>query len=1008
MRKKVKKAVSGLLAGAVCLSAVYSGHAVYAEGNEFITSPTSDQTGVIITGITDAAVHDGTVTIPDELNGTPVKSLGDKNVNHSFLNGKDVETLTLGKNVTGMTLYALYDTPGLKKIELAEGSPFTTNGDGVALLAGGGSTLIKLCPEAVDDYTVPNSVKSIWNMDHMNLDSLDLGNTTELRKLALAGTEVGTLTVRDPKSSSGAGTEILYGTTVHAFNADNSTVYETDGRALWTKDDKELVKVAAGTDFDETYFEQFSDVSPYAFNSVPEYLKIAGSLPESVTKNKVFSFYSQNDAVFVVNGEVGFCYNHDKAVPDSVGGVTDYSKDVDATKYDQIRALMYAGVPVDGTGLFEKTFGVSYEDAVSSQEVMEHGDAALNTVSALVYHIIDKTEPETIRGTGYGPFDADKVAQYRSQLLKAVEHYKDYNFEPDFSVDGNTVTFHRNGNGYESDPFTVHTVNASGEVADQYVYTINVTSDKISCKDGGNTFRTGEEVVLVADEKPEQITFSYNEPSLKYYKKTNNNVQDVLASAVREKDAALQVDVVVEDLLISKQDAATNKELPGASLKLTKDGKTVDEWVSTNTPHKINNPEDGTYELTEITAPDGYEVAEKIIFTVKNGTVEGGKITMYDQPLSKGIKISKQDVTTGKELPGATLTITKDGEVVETWQSSDTPREFTLPDGEYTLTEVTAPDGYEVAEKITFAIKDGKLADGSDKVVMYDQPTGGSVKISKVSATTGEELPGATLVLKDAKGDVVDEWVSGDTVHVITGIADGMYTLTEKRAPKGYEVAESIEFEVKNGEAVGGTVVMEDRESEATPSEPEKPDKPEKPATPSEPEKPSTPDTPTTPDTPSKPSGGHSHSSGGGGGHSPRSVTTDWYIDVSKQDITSKTELPGAQLTITKNGTVVESWVSTTEPHKIKNLTDGEYILTEITAPDGYEVAESIPFTIVNKVLKDGSKTVVMYDAPKPAPAPVPTDTPLPKTGGTAAAAVFTAASILCMILFYKRKRMAL
>ena len=76
----------------------------------------------------------------------------------------------------------------------------------------------------MDDYTVPNSVKSIWNMDHMNLDSLDLGNTTELRKLALAGTEVGTLTVRDPKSSSGAGTEILYGTTVHAFNADNSTV----------------------------------------------------------------------------------------------------------------------------------------------------------------------------------------------------------------------------------------------------------------------------------------------------------------------------------------------------------------------------------------------------------------------------------------------------------------------------------------------------------------------------------------------------------------------------------------------------------------------------------------------------------------------------------------------------------------------------------------------------------------------------------------------------------------
>ena len=143
-------------------------------------------------------------------------------------------------------------------------------------------------------------------MDHMNLDSLDLGNTTELRKLALAGTEVGTLTARIPKSfkRSRSAKSCMAQQCMHSMRITAPYMKQTE-KALWTKDDKELVKVAAGTDFDETYFEQFSDVSPYAFNSVPEYLKIAGSLPESVTKNKVFSFYSQNDAVFVVNGEVG-------------------------------------------------------------------------------------------------------------------------------------------------------------------------------------------------------------------------------------------------------------------------------------------------------------------------------------------------------------------------------------------------------------------------------------------------------------------------------------------------------------------------------------------------------------------------------------------------------------------------------------------------------------------------------------------------------------------------------
>ena len=108
----------------------------------------------------------------------------------------------------------------------------------------------------------------------------------------------------------------------------------------------------------------------------------------------------------------------------------------------------------------------------------------------------------------------------------------------------------------------------------------------------------------------------------------------------------------------------------------------------------------------------------------------------------------------------------------------------------------------------------------------------------------------------------------------------------------------------------------------------------------------------------------------------------------NKVDITTNKELPGAELTITnKDGKVMERWVSTDKPHYIEKLPAGDYTLTEITAPDGYEIAEDISFT----VLPNGDvQRVVMKDAPipeqpvQPTPPSTPTPTPLiPQTGDT-------------------------
>ena len=64
---------------------------------------------------------------------------------------------------------------------------------------------------------------------------------------------------------------------------------------------------------------------------------------------------------------------------------------------------------------------------------------------------------------------------------------------------------------------------------------------------------------------------------------------------------------------------------------------------------------------------------------------------------------------------------------------------------------------------------------------------------------------------------------------------------------------------------------------------------------------------------------------------------------------------------IDKEGNVIKEWVSTNEPHFIEaKLIAGEtYTLREITAPDGYNTAEDIEFTVND----DGSVTeVVMKD----------------------------------------------
>ena len=198
---------------------------------------------------------------------------------------------------------------------------------------------------------------------------------------------------------------------------------------------------------------------------------------------------------------------------------------------------------------------------------------------------------------------------------------------------------------------------------------------------------------------------------------------------------------------ISKQDVY-GEELSGAEMELiNSDEETVEKWTSDGTNHVVTELPAGDYTLKEIAAPDGYVIATDISFTVDvygNVTVEnvdavavsedGNPLIIMVDDTTK-VRISKQDITTGEELPGAKLqVIDKNGDVIEEWTSTKEPHylEAVLKAGEtYALHEVIAPDGYAIANDVKFTVN----ADGTvTEVVMYDD----AVPVTKSTPNTGD------------------------------------------------------------------------------------------------------------------------------------------------------------------------------------------------------------------------------------------------------------------------------
>ena len=267
--------------------------------------------------------------------------------------------------------------------------------------------------------------------------------------------------------------------------------------------------------------------------------------------------------------------------------------------------------------------------------------------------------------------------------------------------------------------------------------------------------------------------------------------------------------VVMKDAKItaSKREITGTKEIEGAKMTVTDDkGTVVDKWTSGKEEHSISGLEEGKrYTLTETTAPKGYVKAESIEFTAGD---KDQKLVMKD----KQVTITKTEVTGTKEIEGAKMTVKDEtGKTVDTWTSTKEEHYVSgLEEGKkYTLIEETAPDGYVKAESIEFTVSKEKK---NEAYIMKDK----QVSVTKTDITGTQEVPGATLTVKDEDGNTVDTWVSGDKEHYVSGLEEGKtYTLIEENAPEGYVRAEEITFTVTN-EKIDQEVNMFDAQVKVT------------------------------------------------------------------------------------------------------------------------------------------------------------------------------------------------
>ncbi|HER6178986.1 fibronectin binding protein [Streptococcus pyogenes] len=472
-----------------------------------------------------------------------------------------------------------------------------------------------------------------------------------------------------------------------------------------------------------------------------------------------------------------------------------------------------------------------------------------------------------------------------------------------------------------------------------------------------------------------------------------------------------------------KKVSTDNVPLPEAAFELrSSNGNSQKLEASSNTQGEVHFKDlnSGTYDLYEKQAPKGYQQvteklatvtvdttkpAEEIVkwekthpfvkvevnkeVTIVNHketlTFSGKKIWENDRPDQRPVKIQVQLLQNGQKMSDKVQEVTKDNDW--SYHFKDLPKyDAKNQEYKYSVEEVKVPDGYKVSylgndifntretefvfEQNNFNLEFGNAEiKGQSGSKIIDEDTLTSFKGKKIwKNDTAENRPQAIQVQLYADGVAVEgqtKFISGSgnewsfefkNLKKYNGTGnDIIYSVKEVTVPTGYDVTYSandiintkrevitqqgpkLEIEetlpLESG-ASGGTTTVEDSRPVDTLS-------------------------------------GLSSEQGQSGDMTIEEDSAT-HIKFSKRDIDGK-ELAGATMELRdSSGKTISTWIS---DGQVKDfyLMPGKYTFVETAAPDGYEIATAITFTVneqgqvtVNGKATKGDAHIVMVDAYKP------------------------------------------
>ncbi len=255
-----------------------------------------------------------------------------------------------------------------------------------------------------------------------------------------------------------------------------------------------------------------------------------------------------------------------------------------------------------------------------------------------------------------------------------------------------------------------------------------------------------------------------------------------------------------------------------------------------------SNPGDGSASETK-----NYEIVN--VKDASEAQIEAQVLKFHNERVKPQLDIYKKDIKTGALVAGAVYNlITVDdiysatgdllfraGDLIATSAPTDEnghtiftcdfpmrgefygmegvriPENTTANSGKYRIVELRPPQGYYLDapdQEFEFVYQGAETSVIEMENTFENDAT--SFFVSKRKLTGDEELPGATLTIQDKDGNVVRQWVSGDTPTEIQGLKfDTVYTLVETAAPNGYELAESIRFKLVQRKDENGDLLNE-------------------------------------------------------------------------------------------------------------------------------------------------------------------------------------------------------